>query len=619
MTMSGAGLTGRDVLCVSSIDWDFIWQGHQQIMSTLAAHGNRVLFIENTGVRAPRFGDLARLRHRLARWWKSTNGFRQERENLVVYSPLIVPLPYSRVARWVNRVLLLRALRRWARATGFGRPVAWTFLPTPLARDLLWGLDPELTIYYCIDDLASSSLQARRIEAPERRVFAEVDLVFVTSEKLRQRAAEFSPRVHLFPFAVDYAKFAAVRDGGEAVPPDLAALPAPRIGYVGGLHQWVDQTLLVETARRMPDASFVLVGPRQCDVTALEACPNIHLLGGREHARLPAYLKGFDVGIVPYRLSEYTANVYPTKLNEYLAMGLPVVASDLPEIRRFNAEHGDVVGVGADPESFTGALWRALEKSPPAEVERRTAIARANSWDVRIDRMSDLITGELENRRQREGHGWEDRLRRFYRRTRWRVTRLAVPLALVYAILFWSPLPWLVARPLRVEMAPGPADAIVVFAGGVGESGHGGQGYQDRVEKAVELYRAGFARHLVFSTGWTYTFHEADLMKALALSLGIPADAIVLEKRAGSTYENVVFSAEILRSRGWKRALVVSSPYHMRRAMLTLHRNAPDIEAIPVPARSQFFGHGMGAEWEQIRAIVHEYLGLALYRVEGRI
>ena len=104
-------LRGHDVVCISSIDWDFIWQGHQQIMSALAAHGNRVLFIENTGVRPPRFADFQRVRHRLARWWNSTKGFREEAPNLFVYSPLIVPLPYSRLARVINRWLLLRAVR----------------------------------------------------------------------------------------------------------------------------------------------------------------------------------------------------------------------------------------------------------------------------------------------------------------------------------------------------------------------------------------------------------------------------------------------------------------------------------------------------------------------------
>jgi hypothetical protein len=44
----------RPTSCASRpIDWDFIWQGHQEIMSTFAAEGHRVLFLENTGVRAP--------------------------------------------------------------------------------------------------------------------------------------------------------------------------------------------------------------------------------------------------------------------------------------------------------------------------------------------------------------------------------------------------------------------------------------------------------------------------------------------------------------------------------------------------------------------------------------
>jgi len=65
--------------------------------------------------------------------------------------------------------VLLRSLGRWMRATSFHQPITWTFLPTPLARDLVQGLDSELTIYYCIDDLASSSPEAKRITASEEQ------------------------------------------------------------------------------------------------------------------------------------------------------------------------------------------------------------------------------------------------------------------------------------------------------------------------------------------------------------------------------------------------------------------------------------------------------------------
>ncbi|MAG69482.1 MAG: hypothetical protein CL471_04180, partial [Acidobacteria bacterium] len=81
--MSNASLLrGQHIVCFSSIDWEFIWQGQQEIMSTLAANGNQVLFVENTGVRAPAVRDLPRLRNRIRNWWRGTKGFRRERDNL---------------------------------------------------------------------------------------------------------------------------------------------------------------------------------------------------------------------------------------------------------------------------------------------------------------------------------------------------------------------------------------------------------------------------------------------------------------------------------------------------------------------------------------------------------
>ena len=98
------------------------------------------------------------------------------------------------------------------------------------------------------------------------------------------------------------------------------------------------------------------------------------------------------------------------------------------------------------------------------------------------------------------------------------------------------------AEPLKVVESPQPADAIVVFAGGVGESGRAGGGYQERVKQAVDLYRQGFAPHIVFSSGFVFAFHEAEVMRALAIDNGVPADAIMLETHAANTYENVVYS-----------------------------------------------------------------------------
>jgi uncharacterized SAM-binding protein YcdF (DUF218 family)/glycosyltransferase involved in cell wall biosynthesis len=535
-----------------------------------------------------------------------------------VYSPLIVPLPYSRPARWLNRTVLLRSLGRWMRATGFHRPITWTFLPTPLARDLMAGLDSELTIYYCIDDLASSSPEARRITASEEQLFREADLVFVTSERLRERAARFSDRVHLFPFGVSLEAFEQVRTAGDAPPADIAHIPRPIAGYVGGLHQWVDQGLLSAVAADMPDVSFVLVGPEQTDVSELRRFPNVHLLGKKAHPDVPRYVKAFDVGLVPYRLSEYTANVYPTKLNEYLAMGTPVVATDLAEIRRFNKDHDSIVSVAGDPHSYAAAIRKALtENGAGAERERRVGVARGNSWAARIAAMSRLIDDRLQSKESSDV-GWEDTLRRAYRASRRRAAQIALGLAAVYLVLFQTPFIWWCAAPLKVTAPPAHADAIVVFAGGVGESGQAGGGYQERVKQAIDLYKGGYAPIVVLSSGFVYSFREAEVMRAVAVDNGIPSGSILLEQKAANTHENVMFVKNILDDQHFARVLLVSSPYHMRRALLTWHKVAPEIEVIPSPSsQSQFYEHSRGASFEQIRGIAWEYLATIAYWRRG--
>lgn len=610
----------HDVICISSIDWDFIWQGHQEIMTRLAAGGHRVLFIENTGVRPPRFSDMPRLTSRLRNWRRGTKGFREERHNLFIHSPIVLPLPYSRFAQWLNRQILMRAINRWMRAIGASRPVVWTFLPTPLARALIAAIDPALTIYYCIDDLASSSREARKIVKSEQALFRSADLVFVTSEKLRQRAAEFSDRVHLFPFAVNLAVFQKSRETRESVPADLAALKRPVAGYVGGLHQWVDQDLIAAMAAKLPTINFALIGPEQTDITRLKGLPNVHLFGQRQHADLPRYVSGFDVGLVPYRITEYTANVYPTKLNEYLVMGIPVVATDLAEIRRFNAEHGAIVHVADSVEAFTTAVKNAVTTVPlPSEVSRRIEVAESNSWERRLETMSALIDRELTERMARTT-GWEDRLRRLYGAAKAGPAKIAAVALILYLLIFQSPMVWWLAEPLRVAEAPSVVDAVVVFAGGVGESGDAGGGAQERISQAISLYHAGVAPRLIISSGFVFTLREAEVMKAIAVDKGVPADAILLEERATDTFENVDFTNRILTQHNWRRIALVSSPYHMRRALLTWRKVAPHVQVVATPPEtSQFYAHGRGATAQQIRGLLQEYAAIVYYWWRGRI
>jgi len=609
-------LTGQDILCISSIDWDFIWQGHQEIMDNLARQGNRVLFVENTGVRTLRLRDIPRLKHRFLNWWRSTKGFRQEEENLFVYSPLILPFPYSRLARWINRALLLRALQRWMRVTGFRQPIVWTYLPTQLVIDLIDRIDPILVIYYCIADFEELTPQPRKISKSERRLLDRTDLVFVQGKVLCQRLKPH-PNIHIFPFGVNMKTF-----GRHISPaPELQSLKPPIVGYVGGIHSHVDLDLIEQIALEI-DGTVVLLGPVQTDVSHLRKLDNIVFVESQPHSRIPQFVRNFDVGIIPYRLTGYTKTVYPTKLNEYLATGIPVVSTNLPEIERYNLEHGQVVTVARDGEAFIKAILDGIERNSPVEIERRVQAARRNSWEPRIIEMSDAIEKILASRLQVKER-WEESLRRLYRVARRRiawVTLGPVAACLLVILIFYTPFVWLIAKPLMVVESPRSVDAIVVFAGGVGESGKAGGGYLERVKQAVILYRGGNASRLIFSSGYVFSFQEAYVMKELAVSQGVPTSAIFLETKAANTYENIALVRKILDKQGWKEILLVSSPYHMRRALLTWRKVAPEITVVPTPVpQSQFYSHSWGASLEQVRGILHEYVAILAYWWRGQI
>jgi uncharacterized SAM-binding protein YcdF (DUF218 family) len=323
------------------------------------------------------------------------------------------------------------------------------------------------------------------------------------------------------------------------------------------------------------------------------------------------------VGLVPYKIAEYTANVYPTKLNEYLAMGTAVVATDLAEIRRFNHDHGDVVRIAAGAEQFEQAIRAALTDRAPAVVSRRIEVAQSNSWRSRINAMDTLIE-EASRRRSSGEQRWDAALRRVYRRARSHTARIVLGVVAAYLLVFQTNLIWWAAEPLRLSAAPQRADAVVVFAGGVGESGRAGGGAQERLKQAVDLYKAGYAPALVLSSGYVYSFKEAEVMRALAMDQGVPADRIVLELQATNTRENVTYTTAILRERNWRTILLVSSPYHMRRANLVWHQVAPDVTVVPVPPpQAQFYDHTIGASLEQVRGILQEYAAIAVYWWRG--
>lgn len=612
-------LKNENIICISSIDWDFIWQGHQEIMSALAAN-NRVLFIENTGVRVPGIRDIPRLRNRIKNWLRGVKGIRKEMSNLYIFSPLVLPFPYSRFARWVNLRLILPVLERWTKAADFTNPIVWTFLPTPLSYDIIDNLVKKVVIYYCIDNFSASSDSVKKIRRSEINLLKKTDLVFVTSRALYNYCSQYNKRVNIFSFAVNFEEFEEARLRNDAPPEEFKNMKRPIIGYVGGVHKWIDQNLIKEAARRYPEYSFVFVGPLQTDISLLAEFKNVYLLGPKEHKELPRYINAFDVCLIPYLLTDYTKNVYPTKLNEYLAMGKPVVSSCLPEIVEFNKKYDNIVYIGRSPQEFSGHIKSALNDDSREASERRINVSMNNSWKIHIEKMSALIEQEIKNKNISREAMWKENLLGFYRAARRKFVRFGLVCILLYLLLFKTSFIWFIAEPLRIVDEPRKVDAIVVFGGGVGETGSPGKSTIERARYAEELYKQGYAKKIIFSSGYTLRYNDAENMKLIVLSMGIPERDIILEQKANSTYENVKFANEILDKEKFDSILLVSSPYNMARASLVFRKIANERKIIHTPVlNSEFYDRGIGSRWGQIKAVFHEYLGIIYYWWKGWI
>ncbi|MBI4620762.1 MAG: YdcF family protein [Desulfobacterales bacterium] len=619
-------LTNENIICISSIDWDFVWQGHQEIMSTFAKNGNRVLFIENTGVRTLVFHDLPRLKKRIVNWVKSVKGFRQEMDNLYVFSPIFFPFPYSKIAQLINRFLFLNTLKKWLRITRFSNPIIWTFLPTQTTLNLINNIEHKLVVYYSIADFAQLTNNPKKLKETERQLLRISDVVFAQGEEIKNRCLEHNQNVYIFPFGVNIENFLSFSCDNPNVPEDIKNIVTPRLGYIGGIHKHIDFDLVKTLAKRNSKWSFVFVGPVQTDIAKLQHIENVHFLGKKEFTDLPAYVNSFDACLIPYLLSEYTRTVYPTKINEYLVMKKPVVSTPLPEVIKFNNENGNLVYIGKNDAEFEEQINKVLKEDDPIIAQLRLEVAKKNSWPQRIEEMSQFI-GRALTKKESEKLNWQEQMITFYWKYRKSFLKVGVTLAAAFYLLFFSPLIWYLAKPLEIREKPKRADAIVVLAGGVGESGKAGEGYEERVETGVMLYKKGYAQDLIFSSGYVFVFKEPDVMKALAVSLGVPENHIILEKKAGNTHQNVVYVNEILNQKDWKRLILITSPFHMRRVSLVFDKIAPDKEVIYTPITySYYYGWPRKLRWfsmhkqittEQIRGIMHEYIGILYYWWKG--
>jgi glycosyltransferase involved in cell wall biosynthesis len=226
-------------------------------------------------------------------------------------------------------------------------------------------------LFDCMDDFAAFEDHGD-LRAEEAALAAAADLVSVSSQLLHDRLAPLNPRTRLVHNGCDPEHFAPAGARRRRA--------VPVVGFFGGIHEWFDTELVAALARLRPEWRFWLVGDTYgARVDELRRQPNLTLFGEAAYDSLPRIASEFDVGIVPFRVTPLTRAADPVKVYEMLAAGLPVVGSDLPELRRL-APH---VAVASTAEQFAAAIEAALGE-PPEAARRRRAFAADQSWSRRF-------------------------------------------------------------------------------------------------------------------------------------------------------------------------------------------------------------------------------------------
>ncbi len=365
-----------DLVCLSHLRWDFVYQRPQHLLSRFARY-TRLFFVEE-----PYFDDPQEA-------WLDIS----PREDGV---QVVVPHLRNGLSPEQVEQEQRRLLDQFFADQNLQQYIFWYY--TPMSLGFTDHFKPVLTIYDCMDELSAFKFAPTRLKDLEQALFKKADLVFTGGQSLYEAKQQQHPRVYAFPSSIDKAHFGQARQNLPQ-PADQAAIPDPRIGFFGVIDERANLELLAAVADAKPEWQLVMIGPVvKIDPVDLPQRPNLHYLGGKSYKELPTYLSGWSVAILPFAINESTRFISPTKTPEYLAAGKPVVSTPIRDVVRPYGEQ-NLVHIASTPTEFVDAIEKALAQQHDAEwKEKVDAFLTHISWDQTWQGMVGLMQEALEKK-----------------------------------------------------------------------------------------------------------------------------------------------------------------------------------------------------------------------------
>lgn len=298
------------IVCFSHLRWDLVFQRPQHIMTRLAQSFDVIYWEEPRADADCKAPTLERS---------------QPGKGVVRLVPVMPDTFDAGQTAQAMETLLRAEMRNYAALHIF-----WYYTPMMLAFSE--QVRSDLVVYDCMDELANFAFAPSDMAQREARLMARADLVMCGGRSLYEARRGRRADILCIPSGVDTQHFAA----DPAVTPDpqdQAMLARPRLGFYGVIDERMDLELIAAMARARADWSFVMIGPVvKIAPSDLPQTHNLHWLGGRDYADLPAYAVHWDVALMPFALNASTRFISPTKTPEYMACGLPVVSTPIKDV-----------------------------------------------------------------------------------------------------------------------------------------------------------------------------------------------------------------------------------------------------------------------------------------------
>ena len=525
-------MKGNDIIIFGGIDWNMQWQWQQELALRLSQN-NRVVFVENTGVRTIKFTDGKRVINRIKSFFSNVLGFRSINKNLVVYSPLFFPFPYNNFFTNINSIFISSSLNSWKESLNFNPKYVLSFISTPLTIKIINKIPHDFKVFIYTDKMSKSSEGANKLSHYIKSFAKQSDLCFFSANDLRKELAPYNKKLFHFPGGVDIQKF------NKKI--NFAKKKKKIIGYIGQVKNIIDFDLIKRISKEFKDTEIHFVGPLAVSTESYLFSNNVKFIGSVPHEKIPAYIRNFDVGIIPYVKNDYTNNISPAKLTEYLSVGLPCISTDLKEVKNFNKINNNVVDICMNNDDFLKSIKKHLNmnsKTKKKLINMRVDISRKYDWRLLFERFEKICESNLLNKNFKNKKNWIQGIDLARSQIKKLMYRISLILILIFGLTFFTPLASSLGSNLTYYDKLEESDVVLIVSGS-GSIEYLNTDFQSRFNDAIKIYESNLSKKFIIMKREHNGIEEGELIKRLLVFNGVPIDDIeVVDKEFKNTFTN---------------------------------------------------------------------------------